>query len=229
MRYEIQTVLINAVDKTLDDYCLHGENGAKTQSGYLVLADISGFTLLCRQTNDHAHAPLLPLETIMEKISNLLTIFQLEGDAVFAYAEESQLQEGKSLLQLIDQTYLAFRDRALELYAGATCPCRACKALPKLDLKFMVHHGEFIIRQVAGVQHLLGTDVNLLHRLSKNQVAESTGWKGYALFTNQGMEHMQTDKRVFENRIVRTPWRSGNHAEICMSVMKMKAPYPRLP
>ena len=171
----------------------------KTQTGYLVLADISGFTSFVAQTEiDHAHLALsFLLETIMEKLSSLLTIFQLEGDAVFAYAEESQLQEGKSLLGLIDQTYLAFREKALALYAGATCPCRACKALPTLDLKFMVHHGDFIIRQVAGIQHLLGTDVNLIHRLSKNHVSESTGWRGYALFTNQGLEHMQTDKASF--------------------------------
>src|SRR5687767_304968 len=171
----------------------------KTQTGYLVLADISGFTSFVAQTEiDHAHLALsFLLETIMEKLSSLLTIFQLEGDAVFAYVEESQLQEGKSLLGLIDQTYLAFREKALALYAGATCPCRACKALPTLDLKFMVHHGEFIIRQVAGVQHLLGTDVNLLHRLSKNHVSESTGWRGYALFTDQGLERMQTDKTSF--------------------------------
>jgi uncharacterized protein DUF2652 len=171
----------------------------KTQTGYLVLADISGFTSFVAQTEiDHAHLALsFLLETIMEKLSSLLTIFQLEGDAVFAYAEESQLQEGKSLLELIDQTYLAFREKALALYAEATCPCRACKALPTLDLKFMVHHGDFIIRQVAGIQHLLGTDVNLIHRLSKNHVSESTGWRGYALFTYQGLEHMQTDKASF--------------------------------
>jgi len=171
----------------------------KTQTGYLMLADISGYTSFVAQTEiDHAHLALsLLLETIVEKLSSLLTIFQLEGDAVFAYVEADRLPEGKSLLGLIDQTYLAFREKALALYAGATCPCRACKALPTLDLKFMVHHGDFIIRQVAGIQHLLGTDVNLIHRLSKNHVSESTGWRGYALFTNQGLERMQTDKNSF--------------------------------
>ena len=156
----------------------------KTQTGYLVLADISGYTAFVAQTEiEHADMALsFLLETIVEKINGLLTICQ---------------QEGKSLLELIDQTYLAFRDRAAALYAGATCPCKACKAIPTLDLKFMVHHGEFIIRQVAGVNHLLGTDVNLIHRLAKNHVAESTGWRGYALFTNQGLERMQTDKEAF--------------------------------
>ncbi|MDQ3004517.1 MAG: DUF2652 domain-containing protein, partial [Chloroflexota bacterium] len=130
------------------------------------------------------------LETIIENLSDLLTISKLEGDAVFAYMDESKLPEGKSLLELIDKTYLAFRDKAAALYAGATCPCRACKAIPTLDLKFMVHHGDFIVQSVAGIKDLLGTDVNLVHRLSKNGVSESTGWKGYALFTDQVMEHM---------------------------------------
>ena len=171
----------------------------KTQSGYLVLADISGYTSYVAQTEiEHADLALsYLLETIVEKIGSLLIIGQLEGDAVFAYAEEGKLKEGKSLLELIDQTYLAFREKALALYAGATCPCRACKALPKLDLKFMVHHGEFLLQRVAGITHLLGTDVNLIHRLAKNRVTESTGWRGYALFTNQGLERMQTDKESF--------------------------------
>src|SRR5919106_2108894 len=171
----------------------------KTQTGYLVLADISGYTSYVAQTEiEHADMALsYLLETLVEQLSSLLTICQLEGDAVFAYIEESKLEEAKSLLELIDQTYLAFREKALALYAGATCPCRACKALPTLDLKFMVHHGEFLIQQVAGIRHLLGTDVNLIHRLSKNHVSESTGWRGYALFTNQGLERMQTDKTSF--------------------------------
>jgi hypothetical protein len=171
----------------------------KTQTGYLVLADISGYTSYVAQTEiEHADLALsYLLETLVEQLSSLLTICQLEGDAVFAYIEESKLEEAKSLLELIDQTYLAFREKALALYAGATCPCRACKALPTLDLKFMVHHGEFLIQQVAGAQHLLGTDVNLIHRLSKNHVSESMGWRGYALFTNQGLERIQTDKTSF--------------------------------
>jgi uncharacterized protein DUF2652 len=171
----------------------------KPQTGYLVLADISGYTSFVAQTEiEHADMALsFLLETIVEKIGGLLTIGQLEGDAVFAYIEESRLPEAQALLEVIDKTYLAFREKALALYRGATCPCRACRALPTLDLKFMVHHGEYLIQQVAGAKHLLGTDVNLIHRLAKNHVAESTGWKGYALFTNQGLERLQTDKSSF--------------------------------
>src|SRR5947207_2249890 len=139
----------------------------------------------------------LVLEAIVEKLGGTLTISKLEGDAVFTYIGESQLSEGKSLVKLIDQTYLAFRDQAKTLYAGATCGCKACKAIPMLDLKFIVHHGDYVIQQIAGIKDLLGTDVNLIHRLAKNHVFESTGWQGYALFTYQSLEHTQTDKDSF--------------------------------
>ena len=65
----------------------------KTQTGYLVLADISGYTAFVAQTEiEHADMALsFLLETLVEKLSSLLIICQLEGDAVFAYIEESRL------------------------------------------------------------------------------------------------------------------------------------------
>ena len=165
----------------------------RIQTGYLVLADISGYTSFVATTEiEHADLALsILLEAIVEKLSSLLTISKLEGDAVFAYVEQGKLLEGKSLLELIDHTYLAFRDKADMLFRGATCACKACLAIPTLDLKFMLHHGDFIIQQVAGIRDLMGTDVNLIHRLAKNHVSESTGWKGYALFTDQVLDRMQ--------------------------------------
>ena len=174
----------------------------KTQTGYLVLADISGYTSFVAQTEiEHAGMALsYLLETIVEKMDDLLNISKLEGDAVFAYVEESKLEDCKSLLELIDQTYLAFRDKALSLYSQATCPCRACQTLPILDLKFILHHGDFVTQRVAGIHDLLGTDVNLIHRLLKNGAAEATGWKGYAVFTDQALERMQCGKDNYFRR-----------------------------
>jgi hypothetical protein len=172
---------------------------SKTQKGYLVLADISGYTSFLAKTElEHAHLAIsYLLEAIVGKMEGALTIVKLEGDAVFAYGQESQLPNGEALLGLIDQTYLAFRDQAETLHRGATCRCKACQALPSLDLKFMVHHGDFIIQQVAGIKDLFGSDVNLVHRLMKNRVAEAMGWRGYALFTLQGLERTQVNKQAF--------------------------------
>lgn len=160
----------------------------KTQTGFLLLADISGYTSFVAQTEiKHANIALsFLLETIVEKLSNCLTISKLEGDAVFAFRDEIRLPDGKSLLELIDHTNMAFRDQV-----------KALHAIPTLGLKFLVHHGEFVIQQVAGIRDLLGTAVNLLHRLAKNHVTESTGWKGDALFTDQGLEYIQADKSSF--------------------------------
>lgn len=174
----------------------------KMQTGYLLLADISGYTSFVARTEiEHADVALsFLLETIIEKLNGMLTIAKLEGDAVFAYTEESTVQEGKTLLDLIDQSYAAFRDKATDLYSHATCPCRACKAILTLDLKFILHHGEYVLQQVAGIRDLLGTDVNLIHRLLKNGVSEETGWKGYALFTDRALERMQCSKDNYFRR-----------------------------
>jgi hypothetical protein len=191
----------------------------KTQTGYLVLADISGYTSFVAQTEiEHAGMALsYLLETIVEKMDDLLTIAKLEGDAVFAYVEDEKLEDCQLLMELIDRTYLAFRDKALALHSQATCPCRACRALPILDLKFILHHGDFVLQQVAGIRDLLGTDVNLIHRLLKNGVSESTGWKGYALFTDQTLEHMQCSKDNFFKRC-ETYEHLGNVDIYCMDM-----------
>src|SRR6266498_3239339 len=106
----------------------------KTQSGYLVLADISGYTSFVAQTEiEHTGlACSYLLETIVEELDDLLSIAKLEGDAVFAYVEESKLEDCKRLLALTAQTYLASRARPYALYEQTTCPCKACKALPTL-------------------------------------------------------------------------------------------------
>lgn len=171
----------------------------KTQSGYLVLADISGYTSFVAQTEiEHADLAIsLLLEAVIEKLAELLTISKLEGDAVCTYVEDSKLAEGERLLALIDETYLAFRDKVEALYVNATCSCRACQAIPTLDLKFMAHHGEYLVQQIAGIKDLMGSDVNLVHRLMKNHVTENTGWRGYALFTGQCLEQMQIGKEIF--------------------------------
>ena len=172
---------------------------SKTQKGYLVLADISGYTFFLANTElEHANIALsYLLESIMERLSGALTILKLEGDAVFAFVEEGRLPDGRLLMELLDQTYLTFREQAKQLNQRATCPCKACQEIPNLDLKFMVHHGNFIIQQVAGIKDILGSDVTLVHRLLKNRVTESTGWRGYALFTHQGLENIQADKKGF--------------------------------
>ncbi|MGH2521061.1 MAG: DUF2652 domain-containing protein, partial [Anaerolineales bacterium] len=165
--------------------------GTKTQHGYLVLADISGYTSFVAGTElEHAQEILSELlELIMERFQPLLTLSKLEGDAVFAYAPEEKVLRGETLLELIEATYVAFRDRREAAHRRTTCECNACRSIPSLDLKFLTHHGDYFVQRVAGIQELIGSDVNLIHRLLKNHVASATGWRAYALFTEAGLAH----------------------------------------
>jgi uncharacterized protein YndB with AHSA1/START domain len=59
-----------------------------------------------------------------------------------------------------------------------------------LDLKFIVHHGDYVIQQVRNIREMVGSDVNIAHRLLKNHLADETGWKAYALFSEKSLDHM---------------------------------------
>ena len=165
---------------------------AITQHGYLLLADISGYTSFVAGTElDHSHEILSDLlETICMQIEKLLTLHKLEGDAVFAYTPEAVIARGETILELVEATYVAFRDRQTDMKRATTCTCRACQSIPSLDLKFILHHGDYIIQNVRGIREMVGSDVNLVHRLSKNHVTEATGWRAYLMITEPCLAHL---------------------------------------
>jgi uncharacterized protein YndB with AHSA1/START domain len=123
------------------------------------------------------------LQIIVERFRPLLTLAKLEGDAVFAYTPAASLPRGELLLELLESTYVAFRDRQLAIQRRTTCECNACRRIPDLDLKLLIHYGEYLRQDVGGIAELLGSDVNLAHRLLKNHVSATTGWRAYLLFT----------------------------------------------
>ncbi len=163
---------------------------AETKHGYLVLADISGYTgYLANVELEHAHEILTDLlEVIVEKFKTILTISKLEGDAIFANVDEEKIIRPESLLELIENTYLAFRRRRDASLRATTCSCRACQSMQTLELKFFVHHGDYIVQHISGIRELVGSDVNLIHRLTKNHITENTGWNAYMLFTQPALD-----------------------------------------
>ncbi|MBI5880036.1 MAG: DUF2652 domain-containing protein [Chloroflexi bacterium] len=163
-----------------------------TQHGYLLLADISGYTSYLAGTElDHAQGILSELlETIVGRLKGGMTLSKLEGDCVFCYGLESDFRRGETVLEMIEATYLAFRDKVDSIRHSTTCTCNACRAIGTLDLKFITHHGDFAVQTVAGARELVGSDVNLAHRLLKNHVVEQTGWRAYALFTAPSLAHI---------------------------------------
>jgi uncharacterized protein YndB with AHSA1/START domain len=164
----------------------------RTQHGYLILADISGYSsFVAKSELEHAHDILSELlELILKRLMTIFSLSKLEGDAIFAYALEEKLRRGETLLELIESTYTAFKDQQAAIHRRTTCQCNACRNIPSLDLKFIAHYGAYIVQSIGGNREMVGNDVNLIHRLLKNHVAEESGWRGYALFTDQALAHV---------------------------------------
>lgn len=164
-----------------------------TQHGYFVIADISGYTSFVAKTElEHSHEILTELlELLIEKFAPLMVISKLEGDAVFAYTAEGAFTRGDTLLEFLESMYVAFRDKQMSMRHKTTCTCAACQNIPSLDLKFIAHYGDFIVQNIGTVRELVGSDVNLIHRLLKNHVAEATHWRAYMMFTEKCLDHLQ--------------------------------------
>lgn len=162
------------------------------QSGYLLIADITGFTSFVAGSElDHGQAVLRQvLERLIKSLTPAMTLCEVEGDAVFTYAPDRQIDRGELVAELVESAYAAFRDQQRTMIHNATCPCRACRQIGDLDVKFVVHHGEFVIQELAGKTGPLGTPVNLVHRLLKNHTTDATGWTAYALYTTEALRKM---------------------------------------
>ena len=163
------------------------------QKGFLVLSDISGYSSYLNQSElEHAHETLTDLlNLLIERTSSPLQIFKLEGDAVLSYAPSGAFHQGQTLLEVIENSYLAFR-KALQLMTlNTTCTCNACRYIPNLDLKFFVHYGTYTVQEMGQYRELLGSDVNLVHRITKNRISEKLGTKAYAAFTQTVIDELQ--------------------------------------
>lgn len=166
--------------------------GGRTRQGYLLLADISGYTAFLAGTElEHANAIVRELaRLIRERLSPPMRFVKLEGDAVFCYADAASFEEGERLVELIEGCYFDFSNRLLDMERGTTCRCAACASIGSLDLKFVAHHGTYLVEADGGREDLAGPDVILVHRLLKNTVAEGGGPRAYAFLTDSCLQRM---------------------------------------
>lgn len=168
------------------------------QDGFLIIADISGYSKYLHESElDHARDSLSDLlDVLVEHTRSPLRIVELEGDAVFSYAPAEEVRSAGRLTGMVEDAYVAFR-RALNLMViNTTCTCKACRLLPTLDLKFFIHYGSYARQDVRQHQKLVGNDVNLIHRLLKNSVAETTGFEAYAAYTEAAVEQLALDRTM---------------------------------
>jgi uncharacterized protein YndB with AHSA1/START domain len=152
----------------------------------LVLADISGYTsYLAGVELDHAQDILADLtDAVVRALRPTFRLAKLEGDAAFAYVV-TDVVDGSALQDTIEHCYIRFRRRLRDIGQASQCDCNACTYIPRLDLKFVVHHGPVARQRMAGREELVGRDVIVVHRLLKNDVQTSLGIGAYALYTDE--------------------------------------------
>lgn len=158
-------------------------------NGILLIADISGYTqYLAGSELEHAQDSLRTLlKLVVEHTRPPLVISRLEGDAVISYAPDGSFVQGQTIVEIIERTYVDFCQARELMRLNTTCTCNACRNIPNLDLKFLVHYGSFVLEPLLSYTELVGTDVNLVHRLTKNSIVEQTGIKAYAAYTQSAV------------------------------------------
>ena len=169
-----------------------------------VLADISGYTRFLEAVGA-AHGaqlergetpatyPLMTtlLDAIVDNLVPPFVLAKLEGDAVFGYAEDGTLQlSGDALTACLRSCHARFREHLRRTEAALTCTCAACVSVASLELKFVLHHGGYVAQTIAGHTELLGPDVTAAHRMLKNDVVATTGWRAYALLSTAAIDYL---------------------------------------
>ena len=167
--------------------------------GTLLLADISGYTGFLQGVAE-AHYELIVeadapppayglvaslLDGIVEAVVPPFRLSKFEGDAVFVVADDGDdAVRGLALLTLLRACHAEFRARLAEANERWTCTCDSCSRVHLLDLKFVLHHGDYVLQQVGRQDELLGPDVNIAHRLLKNHARELIGPGPYAILSD---------------------------------------------
>lgn len=181
---------------------------ASKERGCLLVADISGYTdYVVASPLEYAEDVVADVTaTVVARLEAVVRVNKLEGDAAFGYALDGEL-DATMLLDVIEDCYFAFRGRLRGIEHAVSCDCRACTGVTDLDLKFVVHHGDFVRRAGARGEELTGHDVILVHRLLKNDVSAQLGLRAYALFTDACVEALGLDPGAlgFRRHVERYP------------------------
>jgi uncharacterized protein YndB with AHSA1/START domain len=158
----------------------------RATSGYLLIADITGYTGYMQASElDHARGILEGLfAAMLERLRSPFVLSNVQGDAILTHARAGLVTDGHSVIDTVEAVYFGFA-RALEgMIHNTTCTCKACSNIVNLDLKLLVHYGAYVDQAIGGRIELGGPEVILIHRLMKNAIAQTTGIRAYAAFTD---------------------------------------------
>ncbi len=137
----------------------------------ILIPDISGFTEFMTTTElSHAsHAINILMDAILKAVGEAYEVSEIEGDAVLLI-KKGPAPSKQEILDICLKIFNAFHFQRKWMEQYTICPCGACKALIKLTLKFVVHHGPLVEIKVGNFIKQSGTEMIVAHRLLKNSI-----------------------------------------------------------
>ena len=173
------------------------QTDASVGDGYLLLADISGYTRFLTGVEEAHEVDFsggIPagytvlgelLGSVVEGVEPEFGVAKLEGDAVFATAPAEALDgHGDAVVSHLQDVHRAFRDRRTEAKKANDHVCTACPVVGSLDLKMVLHRGKVVRQTVGSRTEILGPAVNVAHRLLKNSIQARIGARPYLFVTD---------------------------------------------
>lgn len=154
----------------------------------ILLTDISGYTRFMVENQTTAvhgqQCITFLIESLIREIDIPLQLQEIEGDALFLYAEDPGSDQGwEQVLEQVPAKLPRFFDafyKSVVLSNDATpCGCAICRNSDQLALKIIVHTGTAVFHKIGGFDKVSGPDVILAHRLLKNSIPD----KEYLLMT----------------------------------------------
>jgi hypothetical protein len=169
--------------------------------GTLLLADISGYTGFLHGVADAHRAIIVDadeppqayallsslLDAMVAAVAPRFRMVKLEGDALFAVSDDAAPIRGGAVIDCLRACHAAFSELLANAHAVWTCSCDACARIDDLGLKFVLHHGRYVVQRIVGNEELAGPDVIVVHRLLKNHARDHVGDRPYALLTDAAM------------------------------------------
>ena len=167
------------------------ESNSALKKSLLLIPDISGFTRFVNETEivHGVHIISELLELIIKNNTLGLQVAEIEGDAVLFY----KYTEKPSLEDIYDQCskmFLAFHQHIKLYERDRICDCGSCSSTPDLTLKFVVHYGDVVERNILGHFQLMGADVTTAHKLMKNNIDADE----YILISENSFKETDGDK-----------------------------------
>lgn len=156
----------------------------------LFIPDISGFTNFVQTTeiNHSQHVIAELLEVLIDANRFNMKLAEVEGDALFFY-KENEILDQKDLFDQMEAMYIAFYSHLKRLEKNKICKCQACSTAIDLELKIVVHVGEFQFIEIQDIRKPFGEAVIQVHRLLKNSVKSDN----YVLISDDMVKSIDMD------------------------------------